>query len=109
MTVAGPLAGSSTAAWLLVALGAALLVLNAVTVVVYALDKRAARRRTRRVPERTLLLLGLLGGWPGAVVAQRSLRHKTRKASFRRSFVLTVVLNVAVVAAVVVVALTPAG
>ncbi|WP_255465333.1 DUF1294 domain-containing protein [Frigoribacterium sp. NBH87] len=92
----------------LLALGAALLVLNAVTVVVYALDKRAARRRTRRVPERTLLALGLIGGWPGALVAQRTLRHKTRKASFRRSFVLTVVLNVAVVGVVVALVLTPA-
>jgi len=90
----------STGRWVGVAVLALLLLLNGVTIVAYALDKRAARRRAPRIPERTLLALGLLGGWPGAVVAQRSLRHKTRKASFRHAFALTVVLNVAVVAVV---------
>jgi uncharacterized membrane protein YsdA (DUF1294 family) len=61
----------------------------------YAVDKSAARGGRRRVPESTLLTLGLLGGWPGAIVAQEYLRHKTSKASFRVRFWLTVALNVA--------------
>ena len=40
-------------------------------------------------------LLGLLGGWPGAIVAQQVLRHKSNKAAFRASFWLTVLANVA--------------
>lgn len=60
----------------------------------YGLDKRAARRGTWRVSEQTLLLLGLVGGWPGALVAQQLFRHKTRKRTFRRAFWGTVVLNV---------------
>jgi uncharacterized membrane protein YsdA (DUF1294 family) len=60
----------------------------------YAMDKSAARARGRRTPESTLLLLGLLGGWPGALLAQRLLRHKTAKASFQAKFWLTVALNV---------------
>ena len=63
--------------------------------VAYALDKSAARARGRRTPERTLLLLGLAGGWPGAVLAQQWLRHKSAKAAFRARFWMTVLLNVA--------------
>jgi uncharacterized membrane protein YsdA (DUF1294 family) len=63
----------------------------------YAIDKAAARRGGRRIPERTLHLIALLGGWPGALVAQRIFRHKTIKASFQRMFWFTVVLNCAVV------------
>lgn len=67
----------------------------------YGLDKAAARRQWRRVSEQTLLLLGLVGGWPGALVAQQLFRHKTRKRSFRRAFWGTVVLNVLAVAVLV--------
>lgn len=66
--------------------------------VLYALDKRAAIQRERRTPERTLLLLGLAGGWPGAALAQQWLRHKSAKASFLAWFWLTVVLNLGALA-----------
>lgn len=69
--------------------------LSVVCFAVYANDKAAARRGGRRTPERTLLALALLGGWPGALLAQRRLRHKTSKAAFQRIFWLAVVLNVA--------------
>lgn len=61
--------------------------------IVYALDKSAARNGRRRTPERTLLLLGLAGGWPGALAAQRLLRHKSSKTSFLAKFWFTVLLN----------------
>lgn len=60
----------------------------------YAWDKAAARRGAWRTPERTLLGLGLLGGWPGGWLAQHLLRHKTSKRSFQRAFWTTVALNV---------------
>jgi uncharacterized membrane protein YsdA (DUF1294 family) len=60
----------------------------------YAADKSAAVAGRWRVAESTLLLLGLVGGWPGAVLAQQVLRHKARKASFQWAFWGTVALNV---------------
>lgn len=64
--------------------------------IVYALDKSAAKRGSWRVPENTLHLLAIVGGWPGAICAQQMLRHKTQKPSFRAVFWVTVVVNVLV-------------
>lgn len=72
----------------------AYLALSILCLVVYAADKSAARSGGWRTQESTLLLLGLLGGWPGAILAQQFLRHKSSKASFRSAFWGTVVLNV---------------
>jgi len=68
---------------------------SVITFFVYAIDKSAARRSAWRTPERTLPLLALAGGWPGALMAQQFLRHKTSKARFRATFWATVVLNIA--------------
>ena len=78
-------------------LAVVMVVLSLVAFVTYGVDKWAARSGRWRVSERTLLLLGVLGGWPGAWVAQRAFRHKTVKAPFQRAFRLTVGLHVAAV------------
>jgi uncharacterized membrane protein YsdA (DUF1294 family) len=57
------------------------------TLLVYGWDKRQACNHGRRVPERQLHILALLGGWPGAGLAQSWWRHKTRKQPFRRVFI----------------------
>jgi uncharacterized membrane protein YsdA (DUF1294 family) len=77
--------------------------------VAYGVDKSAAKAGRGRVSEQTLLTLGLLGGWPGALIAQQVFRHKTRKRSFRRMFWLTVLINVAVLAGLVYVAVIRPG
>jgi uncharacterized membrane protein YsdA (DUF1294 family) len=64
------------------------------TYLVYRSDKSAAREGRWRTKESTLLLLGLLGGWPGAVLAQKVLHHKSRKTSFQVAFWGTVAMNV---------------
>ena len=61
--------------------------------VAYGIDKSAAQRGAWRTPERTLHVLALMGGWPGAVVAQKVFRHKSRKLSFRFAFWATIALN----------------
>jgi uncharacterized membrane protein YsdA (DUF1294 family) len=68
--------------------------------VAFGFDKRRATTGGRRVPERTLLILSLLGGWPGAILAQRHFRHKTKKVSFLFAFWVVVMLHLAVVGAV---------
>lgn len=57
-------------------------VASLVTFGAYATDKRAAERGTHRIRERTLHLLELAGGWPGALAGMRVIRHKTRKPAF---------------------------
>ncbi len=63
------------------------------TFIMYALDKSAAQEGAWRTQESTLHLLSLAGGWPGALIAQQKLRHKTQKQSFRSVFWITVLLN----------------
>ncbi|MEH3034453.1 MAG: DUF1294 domain-containing protein [Aeromicrobium erythreum] len=71
-----------------------------VTALAYGADKAAARRGTWRTSEATLLALGLVGGWPGGLVARHAFRHKTRKQPFRTLFWLTASVDVGVVAVV---------
>lgn len=79
-------------------LAAAYAVLSLACFIAYAVDKAAARARRQRTPERTLLLLGLAGGWPGAVLAQQWLRHKSAKTAFQVRFWATVAVNCAALA-----------
>jgi uncharacterized membrane protein YsdA (DUF1294 family)/cold shock CspA family protein len=71
------------------------LVASLITFAVYAADKTAAVTGTWRTPENTLHLLALIGGWPGALIAQQKLRHKSSKTSFRAVFWTTVLANCA--------------
>jgi uncharacterized membrane protein YsdA (DUF1294 family)/cold shock CspA family protein len=61
----------------------------------YALDKSAAIGGRWRISEQTLHLIALVGGWPGALLAQQLLRHKSSKPGFVAVFWGTVAINVA--------------
>ncbi len=80
-------------------LAGAYAVLAVLTLGLYAWDKRAAMQARSRIPEQTLHLLALAGGWPGAMLARPLFRHKTRKQPFTGIFWCTVLLNLAMVAA----------
>lgn len=71
------------------------LVISVITYAVYAKDKAAAQAEKQRTSEKFLHFLSLIGGWPGAFIAQTRLRHKLRKSSFMSMYWLTVGLNIA--------------
>ncbi len=89
--------------WLGLAIYAA--ILNFVTWHVWVHDKRRSVTRGRRTPEKTLLMLCLLGGWPAALLASAQFRHKTVKAAFLGRMYAMIALNVAVVSAMLALAI----
>ena len=73
------------------------LLINLMTMIAYGVDKNAARNGAWRVPEMQLHLLELLGGSPGAFVAQKLFHHKTKKKSFQLSFLFVLALQAVIV------------
>ena len=90
----GTLTALALANWLRNFVPVLYLALSVVTFLAYWKDKRAAQQGRWRTPEKTLQTLSLAGGWPGALIAQRVLRHKSRKAEFLAVFWCTVIANV---------------
>ncbi|MDX5385550.1 MAG: DUF1294 domain-containing protein [Marinobacter sp.] len=80
------------------AIGLAYLVASAIAYLLYWADKSSAVRGGRRIAESTLHLASLLGGWPGALLAQQQFRHKTIKQPFQSVFWVTVVANLGMLA-----------
>ena len=90
---------------MLVPIAAALLLfllINAVTVAAFALDKRRSLARAWRIPESRLLWFAALGGSPGAFWARRRFRHKTRKQPFVGRLQIIAMVQVGVVAGLIV-------
>lgn len=86
--------------WWLVTLGRFPLLLfcgavamSSVTFIMYGLDKWAAKRDAQRTPENTLQFCALVGGWPGALLAQQIFRHKSSKRSYQVVFWSMVMIN----------------
>ncbi len=76
------------------------LLANVLTLAIYGIDKTAARKTWRRVPESTLLVFGVVGGWPGAIVGQQLFRHKTQKQPFKTYFIVSVIVSIVVTVAI---------
>lgn len=70
------------------------LIASTLTLGVYGWDKRRARLGEWRIAESTLHTMEMLGGWPGALMGQRLLRHKNRKVSYQIVFWLIVLAHV---------------
>jgi len=69
------------------------IVVSLLTFGLYARDKSAAQKGKWRTAESTLHLFSLVGGWPGAAIAQSQLRHKSKKLSFRVVYWFTDIMN----------------
>jgi uncharacterized membrane protein YsdA (DUF1294 family) len=76
--------------WLLAATP---LAVSIFTFFIYRSDKRRAQTGEWRTPEFTLHFAELVGGWPGAFLAQRIVRHKISKVSYQIVFWLIVLLH----------------
>jgi uncharacterized membrane protein YsdA (DUF1294 family) len=74
-------------------IGTVLVALNLFTMLRFWQDKQRAVAGERRIPEADLLGLALIGGSPGALLARRLFRHKTRKQPFSTWLFLIVALQ----------------
>jgi uncharacterized membrane protein YsdA (DUF1294 family) len=74
-----------------------LLVINILAGGLVLYDKLAAKRDARRIRERTLFLVSVLGGSPAMLLAMCLVRHKTRKPKFMLGIPLIIALQVVLV------------
>lgn len=74
-----------------------LLIINVITFLIYGLDKWKAKKDKWRVPEKTLLLLAVIGGSIGALLGMRVFRHKTKHVKFLIGVPVILILQVAAV------------
>jgi uncharacterized membrane protein YsdA (DUF1294 family)/cold shock CspA family protein len=72
------------------------LIMSLITFIIYARDKTMAYKNEWRTSESTLHLLELLGGWPGALITQRVIRHKNKKTSFQITFWAIVIIHIVI-------------
>ncbi len=68
-------------------------IMSSVSFGLYGWDKRNAVRRLSRMPERTLLLVDALGGWPGGLAGQQVFRHKRAKGAYMVRFWMIVAIH----------------
>ncbi len=72
--------------------------INIITFIVYARDKRLAKKpNARRIPEKTLLLLAAIGGSIGALIAMYTLRHKTLHKKFFLGVPAILIIQIAII------------
>lgn len=74
-----------------------LISINLTTFIAYGIDKKAAIKKSWRVPEKDLHSLEFLGGWIGAFIGQKFFRHKTAKKSFQATYKLMIILEFAAI------------
>ena len=81
--------------YLFIGLAAWLIVINLITFIVFGIDKKRAIHHEWRIPEKTLFLLSIIGGSPGALFGMVIFHHKTKKWYFRIGMPLILAVQVA--------------
>ena len=76
-------------------------VINLVTFIAFAIDKSKSKSNSRRIPERTLLIISALGGSLGAMLAMHFIRHKTQHAKFKYGIPAMLFAHIALLAYVI--------
>ena len=94
-------AEKSTIPWTVLAYALVTVLTSLVASILYAVDKRRSMKDRPRISERTLHAWSLVGGWPGAYLAQQKFRHKTAKTRFRMTYWLIVLVHVSLIALIV--------
>ena len=75
-----------------------LLAINAVTFIVYGIDKYKAKKGKWRISEATLLMMAVIGGSIGAWAGMRLWHHKTMHKKFKYGIPLLSIMQIALVA-----------
>ena len=75
-----------------------LLAINAVSFIVYGIDKSKAKKAKWRIPEATLLLLAVLGGSIGAWMGMKVWHHKTMHKKFKYGIPAILLIQIALMA-----------
>ena len=71
-----------------------LITINVITMILFGIDKYNAIHNNRRIPEKTLLLMGIIGGSMGGIIGMLLFRHKTKKLKFTILFPLLLLINI---------------
>lgn len=74
-----------------------LIIINILSFVLYGIDKLKAIKKKERISERTLILIGILGGSIGSITGMNIFRHKTKKLKFIISLPLILIIHIIVV------------
>ncbi len=78
-----------------------LIIINLLTYIIFALDKYKAIKKQRRIPEKTLLILSLIGWNLGALFAMLQFKHKTLKTSFKIKYLLILIIQLFLISSII--------
>lgn len=73
--------------------------LNIIGFSLMGIDKRKAKKRAFRIPEATLFIVALIGGSIGSLLGMYTFRHKTKRWYFVYGMPLILLLQIALIAA----------
>lgn len=74
-----------------------LIIINILSFILYGIDKLKAIKKKERISEKTLILIGILGGSIGSLIGMNLFRHKTKKLKFITSLPLILIIHIIVV------------